>query len=99
MSGSVKYRGLTRVADSYVSRLDQAQKLKEIANRKSYSYKVKVLHEKIAEQYSFWEKKQNPQDGMFVDIKKDLTFIKSQLNELSLNKDRIDILMYKYGCQ
>lgn len=97
MSKSVKNAGLTRIANGYVDRLEQAQKLKEVANRKNYPHKVKILHERILEEYGFWKQKQNPQEKKLADLKKDLIFIHSQLDELDLNKERIDLLMSKYG--
>jgi hypothetical protein len=94
----IKQLGLTRIANSYVNRLDQAQKLKEIANRNNYPYKVKTLHEKISEQYDFWNRKQNPDKQKLADIDRDLIFIESQINVSVFNKERIDLLMSKYGC-
>lgn len=98
MNKLVKHLGLTRIADGYVNRLDQSQKLKEIANRKNYPYKVKLLHEKISKEYSFWHQKQNPDKQKLADVNRDLIFIESQMNQSEFNKERIDLLMSKYGC-
>ncbi len=98
MNKLIKQLGLTRIANGYVNRLDQAQKLKEIANRNSYPYKVKTLHEKISEQYDFWHQKQDPPKEKLLDIDRDLIFIESQINVSVFNKERIDLLMSKYGC-
>ena len=103
MNKLIKQLGLTRVANSYVSRLEQAQKLKEIANRKNYPHKVKVLYDKISEQYDFWNQKQNSavlvnSKEKLEDLDRDLIFIESQINVLEFKKERIDLLMTKYGC-
>lgn len=98
MSKSVNRLGLTRVANSYVHRLEQIEKLKEIANRKNYPHKVKVLHKRIEEEYSFWKQKQNPPIEKLLDLEKDLTFIETQINISELKKEKIDLLMSKYGC-
>lgn len=91
--------GLTRTANSYVNRLDQAQKLRDIANRNNYPYKVKVLCEKINSEYDFWNQKENPSSEKLADLDRDLIFIESQINVSSFNKERIDLLMSKYGCK
>ena len=90
--------GLTRIANSYVSRLEQSQKLKEIANRNNYPHKVKLLREKITQEYNFWSQKKNSSEKKLVDLKKDLIFIDSQTNTVDYRKERIDLLMSKYGC-
>ncbi len=98
MNKLIKQLGLTRIANSYVNRLDQAQKLKDIANRNNYPHKVKTLHQKICEQYDFWNQKQDPPKEKLLDIDRDLIFIESQINLSDFNKERIDLLMSKYGC-
>lgn len=90
--------GLTRIANSYVSRLEQSQKLKEVANRNNYPHKVKLLREKITQEYNFWSQKKNSSEKKLVDLKKDLIFIDSQTNTVDYRKERIDLLMSKYGC-
>ena len=97
MSKSIKHLGLTRIANGYVARLEQSQKLKEIANRNNYPHKVKLLREKITQEHNFWSDKENSSEKKLLDIKKDLIFIESQLNKVDLNKERIDLLMSKYG--
>ncbi len=90
--------GLTRLANSYVNSLDKFQKLKEVANRNNYPYKVKLLHERINKEFNFWDQKENSSEKKLEDIKKDLIFIESQINMSDFNKERIDLLMSKYGC-
>jgi len=85
---------LSRLADKLVNDSDRFKKLQEFGNRKNYPNKVKRLSAKILEEFNFWSKK-NPSQKL-VDLKKDLTFIQS-ITEPTLNKDRIDILMDKYG--
>ena len=94
MKKSFKQLGLSKTADSYIDRLDQIDKLREIANRKNYPHKVKQLRSRIQEEYDFWSLK-NPSQKL-EDLTKDLIFIKSQ-RESDLNKDRIDELIEKYG--
>lgn len=94
MKESFKQLGLTKVTNKFVDRLDQMEKLKEIANRKNYPHKVKQLTAKIQERYDFWNAK-NPSQKL-EDITKDVIFIQSQI-ESNLDRERIDILMEKYG--
>ena len=96
MNKLIKHLGLTRIANGYVNRLDQAQKLKEIANRKNYPHKVKVLYDKISEQYDFWNGKENPPKQKVDDLDRDLLFVESQINISELNEKRLDELMKKY---
>lgn len=90
-----KQAGVNRTANKLVKQLDQFEKLKEIANRKNYPYRVKTLQIKIQEEYDLWSRK-GP-SAKLLDLKKDLIFIQSQLNESNLNKERIDLLIGKYG--
>jgi hypothetical protein len=94
MRNSFKQLGLSKIANTQVNRLEQFDKLKEIANRNNYPYKVKQLTAKIQEEYDFWNLK-NPSRKL-EDITKDLTFIKS-IKEPTLSKVRIDELIEKYG--
>jgi hypothetical protein len=94
MAKSIKSLGISKIANGYVNRLDQMEKLKEIANRQNYPHKVKQLSAKIQEEYNFWNLK-NPSQKL-EDITKDLIFIKSQ-RESDPDKERIDELIEKYG--
>jgi hypothetical protein len=94
MRNSFKQLGLFKIANTQVNRLEQFDKLKEIANRNNYPYKIKQLTAKIQEEYDFWNLK-NPSRKL-EDITKDLIFIKS-IREPSLSKVRIDELTEKYG--
>ena len=94
MKNSFKNLGLSKVANSFTGKLDQMEKLKEIANRNNYPHKIKQLSAKIQEEYNFWNLK-NPSQKL-EDITKDLIFIKSQTKD-SFNKERIDVLIEKYG--
>lgn len=97
MGKSIKHLGLTRLANSYVNNLDKFQKLKEVVNRNNYPYKVKLLHKRVSEEFDFWDQKKNSSDKKLEDIKKNLIFIESQINISDFNKERIDLLMLKYG--
>ena len=94
MTKSIKSLGISKIANGYVNRLDQMEKLKEIANRQNYPHKVKQLSAKIQEEYNFWNLK-NPSQKL-EDITKDLIFIKSQ-RESDPDKGRINELIEKYG--
>ena len=94
MKKSISQLGFSKIANTQVSRLEQFDKLKEIANRNNYPHKVKQLIAKIQEEYNFWNLK-NPSRKLD-DITKDLIFIKS-VQEPTLQKERIDVLFEKYG--
>lgn len=94
MKKSISQLGFLKIANTQVNRLEQFDKLKEIANRNNYPHKVKLLTEKIQGEYDFWNLK-NPSQKL-EDITKDLIFIKSQVRD-NLNKERIDVLIEKYG--
>jgi hypothetical protein len=94
MIKSIRSLGFSKVANGYVNRLDQMEKLKEVANQKNYPHKVKQLSAKIQNEYDFWNLKKSSQK--LEDITKDVIFIKSQ-RESDLNRQRIDELMDKYG--
>jgi len=94
MKKSFKQFGLAKITNKFVDRLDQMEKLKEIANQSNYSHKVKQLNVKIQEEYDFWTLK-NPSRKL-EDITKDLIFIKS-IREPILDKERINELIEKYG--
>lgn len=94
MRNSFKQLGLSKIANTQVNRLEQFDKLKEIANRNNYPYKIKQLTAKIQEEYDFWNLK-NPSRKL-EDITRDLIFIKS-IKEPTLSKVRIDELIDKYG--
>ena len=94
MAKSIKSLVISKIANGYVNRLDQMEKLKEIANRQNYPHKVKQLSAKIQEEYNFWNLK-NPSQKL-EDITKDLIFIKSQ-RDSDPNRQRIDELIEKYG--
>ena len=94
MRKSISQLGFSRIANTQVNRLEQFDKLKEIANRSNYPHKIKQLTAKIQEEYDFWNLK-NPSRKL-EDITKDLIFIKS-IREPIPSKERIDILIEKYG--
>lgn len=94
MKKSISQLGFSKIANTQVNRLEQFDKLKEIANRNNYPYKVKLLTEKIQNEFNFWVKKNH--SNRLADLEKDLIFIKSII-EPTLSKDRINVLMEKYG--
>jgi len=90
----IKNKNLNEIADKLISSSEQYQKLREFGNRKNYPHKIKQLQAKIQEEHSFWAKK-NPSQKL-LDLSKDLTFIQS-IQDSTLHKERIDLLMSKYG--
>ena len=95
-----KYLGITKTTNKLVGRLEQFDKLKEIANRKNYPFKIRQLRNKIEEEYKFWERKDNALNSTkakLTDLQRDLNFILSQEQECSIDKQRIDLLSEKYG--
>ena len=94
MKASISKLGFSKIANAQVNRLEQFDKLKEIANRNNYPHKVKQLTAKIQSEYDFWSLK-SPSRKL-EDITEDLIFIKS-IREPILNKERIDVLIEKYG--
>jgi len=99
LSTTILSSSLGRTGDKLLSRLDQSSKLREIANKKSYPYKVNQVHKKILEEYNFWTSKSLTSTSPFklADLRKDLMFIESQLDINNLDKSRIDILAEKYN--
>ena len=94
MKKSISQIGFSKIANTQVSRLEQFDKLKEIANRNNYPHKVKQLTAKVQEEYDFWSLK-NPSRKL-EDITRDLIFIKS-IREPIIDKERINELIEKYG--
>jgi hypothetical protein len=94
MKSSISKLGISKIANAQVSRLEQFDKLKEIANRNNYPHKVKLLTEKIQNEFHFWVKKNHL--NKLEDLERDLSFIQTQANETT-DKSRIDLLMEKYG--
>ena len=94
MKKYIKNLGFLKTANTQVNRLEQFDKLKEIANRNNYSHKIKQLTAKVQEEYNFWNIK-NPSRKL-EDITRDLIFIKS-IREPILDKERINELIEKYG--
>jgi hypothetical protein len=92
---SFKHLALNKTANKIVDRLDQFAKLKEIANRKNYPWKIAQLHTRIEEEYNFWKRKEPSQK--LLDLERDLNFIRSQVGESNINKERVDLLTEKYG--
>ena len=69
-----KYLGITKTTNKLLGRLEQFDKLKEIANRKNYPFKIKQLRNKIEEEYGFWERKDstlNSTRAKLVDLQRD----------------------------
>lgn len=90
---------LDQATNKLLSRLDQFNKLREIANKKNYPYKVNQIHAKVLEEYKFWTRKEsiNTSTVKLADLRKDLIFIESQLNTPDVDKKRVDILAEKYN--
>ena len=89
---------LDQATSKLLSRLDQFNKLREIANKKNYPYKINQIHAKVLEEYKFWTRKESisTSTSKLADLRKDLIFIESQLTNSNPDKSRIDILAEKY---
>ena len=72
MRKSISQLGFSRIANTQVNRLEQFDKLKEIANRNNYPHKIKQLTAKVQEEYVFWNLK-NPSRKL-EDITRDLIY-------------------------
>jgi len=94
MRKSISQLGFSKIANTQVNRLEQFDKLKEIANRNNYPHKIKQLTAKVQEEYNFWNLKNSSRK--LEDITRDLIFIKS-IREPILDKGRINELIEKYG--
>jgi hypothetical protein len=90
-----KQYGLNKVANKMVRQLDKFEQLKELANRSNYPHKLKKLHERLLEEVDLWERKDL--SNKLLDLKKDLNFVESQLNEKDLSRGKIDLLAEKYS--
>lgn len=90
----LKRDSYSNLASKYIDRLDRADKLRAIANRTNYPYKLKKLSEKVQSEHDFWMEKNSTE--RLLDLKKDLTFIQQQQTNLT-SKERVDLLMEKYG--
>lgn len=92
---SIRTSSLTKLTDKLLNDQSKFDQLRAIANRKNYPRKVKLLHARISEEFDFWSKKSPSQK--LLDLKKDRTFIESQVNTENLDKARIDLLTEKYN--
>lgn len=97
MKSNIKRTGLLRVANSYVRQLDQSSKLREIATRRNYPAMLKTLYEKVTAESTFWNNKQTAHREKLLDLKKDLIFIETQKALQIVDKDRVNLLLIKYG--
>ena len=90
---------LDQATTKLLSRLDQFNRLREIANKKNYPYKVNQIHAKVLEEYKFWTRKESitTSTTKLADLRKDLIFIESQLSTQNYNKEKVDILAEKYS--
>lgn len=94
---NLKFLGLQRKSDKMLDDLDKFEKLKKIANKNNYPYKVGKLKERLANEFKFWMTK-GP-SAKLTDIERDIKFIASQLDKSVIgasDKLRIDTLVEKY---
>lgn len=89
-----KHAGLGKATDKLTSRLDSFEKLKQVANKNNYPFKLKKLFNRVSEEYAFWSRKgDSPQ---LDDLQKDLNFILDQVAQEVVDRVRIDQLIQKY---
>lgn len=91
---NLKGLGLTKSANKIVDRLDSFEKLKQVANKRNYPYKLKKLLERLTEEQGFWSKK--GESPKLSDIQKDLNFVKSQIDIEKIDSSKVDLLVQKY---
>jgi hypothetical protein len=91
---SLKNLGLGKAANKLVDRLDSFEKLKQVANKNNYPFKLKKLFERLTEEQDFWSRK--GESPKLLDIQKDLNFITTQIGEERIDKVKVDSLLQKY---
>lgn len=91
---SLKKLGLGKAANKIVDRLDSFEKLKQVAAKTNYPFKIKKLFERLTEEKAFWSRK--GESPKLLDIEKDLNFITSQIGEERIDRTKVDSLIQKY---
>lgn len=90
-----KHRSLDRIADKMLNQTNLMHKLANLAGRKNYPGKLKKLQEKIQAEVELWERKEP--SAKLNDLRKDLNFVQSQIDQAVTDKDKIDQLISKYS--
>ena len=90
----LKSLGLGKSANKMVEKLDSFEKLKQVANKNNYPFKIKRLFERLTEEFDFWSRK--GESPKLQDIEKDLNFIISQIGEERIDRVKVDSLVQKY---
>ena len=90
-----KHQSLDRLANKMLNQTNLMHKLADLAGRKNYPGKLKRLEKKVQEELELWERKES--SPKLLDLKKDLNFIQSQMDQTDYNKERIDLLTTKYS--
>ena len=89
-----KHAGLGKVTDKLTNRLDSFEKLKQVANKNNYPFKLKKLFERLSEEFDFWSRK--GESPKLDDITKDLNFVLDQVAQEVVDRVRVDQLSQKY---
>jgi len=89
-----KHAGLGKVTDKLTNRLDSFEKLKQVANKNNYPFKLKKLFERLSEEFDFWSRK--GESPKLDDITKDLNFVLDQVAQEVVDRVRVDQLIQKY---
>lgn len=89
-----KHVGLGKAANKITDRLESFEKLKQVANKNNYPFKLKKLFERLSEEHTFWSQK--GESPKLDDITKDLNFVLDQVAEEVIDRVRIDQLIQKY---
>lgn len=95
---NLKFLGIERVSNKILKGLEQADKLKKIATKEDYNYKVTKLRIRLTNEYKFWMQK-GP-SARLDDIEKDINFLNSLRGKTTLlveEKSRINLLVAKYS--
>jgi hypothetical protein len=94
----LNFLGLQKTSDKILNDLDKIDQLKKIANRNNYEHKVKMLSERLNNEYRFWLAK-GP-SARLNDVERDLKYIHSQLTNKTFaaaEKVKIAELATKYS--
>lgn len=91
---SLKELGLGKAATKMVEHLDSFEKLKQVANKHNYPFKLKKLLERLTEESDFWSRK--GESPKLLDIQKDLNFVITQIGEDRIDRVKVDQMVQKY---
>ena len=100
----IRSKFLDGLATKWLSRHEQIDNLKKIAQKKDWKVSVEKCHDRITEQYKFWVRKSDSieRERRLRDLEKDVKFIKSIQGRGEITgteKERLHLLVNKYGIE